>query len=177
MLGAQTNYLSCWYAVHTKPRQEDRADSNLRAWRVETFAPKIRERSNYNTYTGKATFVTKPLFPRYIFAKFKANDLLHKVYYTRGVDSVVCFGGKPCPIDEDIIGIIQSRRGPDGLIRMGETLHLGDKVIIGEGPFRSFAGIFDGYCKGEERVSILLTTVSCQSRVIVERQSISRVHP
>lgn len=176
MYEVQTDNLSCWYAIHTKPRQEDRADSNLRAWRVETFAPKIRER-NYNTYTGKATFVTKPLFPRYIFARFMASNLLHKVYFTRGVQDVVCFGGKPCPINEDIIRVIKSRRATDGYIHMGENLQPGDKVIIGEGPLQSFAGIFDGYYKDEERVSILLTAVSYQSRVIVERQSIRKVHP
>jgi transcription antitermination factor NusG len=59
---------------------------------------------------------------------------------------------------------------------MGEDLHPGDKVIIGEGPLQSFVGIFDGYCKDEERVSILLTTVNFQSRAIVERQSIKKVY-
>lgn len=176
MYGVETNDLPCWYAIHTKPRQENRAGSNLRAWDVETFNPEIRGR-NYNPYTGKLNFVIKPLFPRYIFAKFKVSDLLHKVNFTRGVQGVVAFGGKPRPIDEEIIRVIQSRRCSDGLIRMGEKFHPGDKVIIGEGPLRSFVGIFDGYCKDEERVSILLTTVSYQSRVIVERQSVSRSHP
>ncbi len=175
MHGGQTDYLPCWYAIHTKPRHENRAESNLRAWGVEIFAPKIRER-NYNTYTGRATFVIKPLFSRYIFARFKASDLLHKVHFTRGVQGVVSFGGEPSPIDEDIIRVIQSRRGADGLIHIGDDLHPGDKVIIGEGPLQSFVGIFDGYCKDEERVSILLTTVNFQSRAIVERQSIRRVY-
>lgn len=175
MHGGQTDYLPCWYAIHTKPRQEDRAESNLSAWGLEIFAPKIRER-NFNAYTGRATFVIKPLFSRYIFARFKASELLHKVHFTRGVQGVVSFDGKPSPIDEDIIRVIQSRRGADGLIHMGEDLRPGDKVIIGEGPLRSFVGIFDGYCKDEERVSILLTTVSFQSHAIVERQSIRRVY-
>ena len=175
MSGVERDYLPFWYAIHTKPRQEERAESNLRAWGVETFAPKIRER-NYNIQ-GKPILVTKPLFSRYIFARFKAGDLLHKVYFTRGVQGVVCFGGKPCPIDEDIIRVIQSRRGADGLIHIGDNFNPGDRVIIGEGPLRSFVGIFDGYCKDEERVSILLTTVSFQSHVIVEREAIRRVHP
>lgn len=172
---SQMDHLSCWYAIHTKPRQEDRADNNLMAWRVETFAPKIRGR-NYNPYTGKATFVIKPLFPRYIFARFNASDLLHKVNFTRGVQSVVSFCGEPCPVDEEIIRVIQSRKGADGLIKMDEDLHPGDRVIIGEGPLRNLEGIFNGYCKDEERASILLTTVNYQSRVIIERQSIKRVH-
>jgi hypothetical protein len=33
-----------WYAVSTKPRQEKRAESNLHASRVETFAPRVKER-------------------------------------------------------------------------------------------------------------------------------------
>lgn len=176
MDGVETDNLPCWYAIHVKPGQEARADSNLRAWRLETFAPQIRQRT-HNPYTGKPSFVTKPLFPRYIFAKFKASALLHKVCFTRGVQDVVSFGGNPCSIDEEIISAIRSRTGPDGLIHIGEDLRPGDKVVIGEGPLQNFVGIFDGYCKDEERVSILLTMVTYQSRVIVGRQSVRRVNP
>lgn len=174
MYEVQTEDVPSWYAIHTKPKQEDRADSNLRAWQVETFAPKIKQR-NYNKYVGKATFVTKPLFPNYIFAKFKASALLHKVCFTRGVQSVVCFGDKPTPIDESIIKIIQSQKGPDGLIRLGEDLQPGEKVVISDGPLQSFVGIFEGNLKDEERVSILLITVSYQTRVIIERDSVKRL--
>ena len=34
-----------WYAIHTKPRQEERAELNLGTLKnVETFSPKVRER-------------------------------------------------------------------------------------------------------------------------------------
>src|SRR5215216_1172190 len=95
-----------WYAVYTNPQQEGRAESNLWAWRVETFNPKLRER-RYNQYSGKPVRVTKPLFPRYIFARFKARDLLHKVWFTRGVHSVVGCGNIPSPVDDQIIDLIQ----------------------------------------------------------------------
>ena len=36
--------LPCWYAVHTQPRQEDRADQNMKAWDIDTFLPRLRER-------------------------------------------------------------------------------------------------------------------------------------
>ena len=32
-----------WYAIHTHPKQENRAESNLQAWNVETFIPRIRD--------------------------------------------------------------------------------------------------------------------------------------
>jgi hypothetical protein len=38
---------SCWYVIQTKPKQEDRADLNLRAWKIETFAPTLKERRTF----------------------------------------------------------------------------------------------------------------------------------
>ena len=32
-----------WYAVYTKPKEEERAESNLRAWGVKTLMPKFKE--------------------------------------------------------------------------------------------------------------------------------------
>lgn len=41
-----------WYAIYTKPMAESRVDSNLRAWQLETLAPKIKVRHDYE-FTGK----------------------------------------------------------------------------------------------------------------------------
>src|SRR5215216_522944 len=116
---------SYWYAIHTKTRQEERATNNLRAWQVQTLAPKIKERC-YNESLGKVTYQVKPLFPGYIFARFKPDDLLHKVRFTRGVNNVVSVGGKPAPIDDEIIEIILARSGTDGLVYLREQLRPGD---------------------------------------------------
>ena len=62
------------------------------------FNPKTKER-RYNQFVNAPTYVTKPLFPRYIFAQFKVDDLYHKVRFNRGVYSVVSFGEGPTPID------------------------------------------------------------------------------
>lgn len=167
--------LPCWYAIHTKPRQEDRADSNLRGWLVETFAPKSKER-HHNQYTGKVSYLIKPLFPGYIFARFVLDAyLLHKIRFTRGVSSVVSTGNSPCSVDDEIIQIIHSRAGEDGLISLGEQLRQGDKVVVRDGPLRDFIGIFEGDYKDDERVSILLTTVSYQTRLVVPREAVRRV--
>jgi transcriptional antiterminator RfaH len=164
----------CWYAIHTNPKQENRADCNLRAWHIETFAPKIRDR-RYNRYTGKATYVTKPLFPGYIFARFDAGALLHKISFTRGVQRVVSIDGWPTPINDEIIEMIQSREDSDGFIRIGEELRHGDKVMISEGPLRNFIGVFEAKLKDEERASILLNTVSYQNRVLIELGALKKI--
>ena len=168
-----TNDSPCWYAIYTKSKEEDRADRNLRAWGVETFAPKIRER-RYNQYTKVSTFLTKPLFPRYIFARFKAQHLQHKVSFTRGVQRVVNFGGDPVVIDEQIISIIRTRLDDDGYIVIGDEFAVGDSVLIKDGPLAGFNGIFKRGLKDKDRVVILLTTASYQPHVVIEREFIKK---
>lgn len=163
-----------WYAIHTKPKQENRADSNLRAWHVETFTPKIKELS-FNPFSGKPIYTTKPLFYRYIFAHFEASKLLHKVSFTRGVQKVVCFGGCPTAIDDEIIALIQSRRGEDGFIRMGEKFLPGDKVMINSGYFKGLAGVFEEEVNAHERVAILLTTIDYQARILIDKGRLRKV--
>src|ERR1044072_9626044 len=89
-----------WYAIYTKPREEDRAESNLRAFGLKTLLPRIKEQRSREV---KSKIKVKNLFPRYIFAQFNLDASLHKVNYTRGVCGVVRFGDKPCPIDDVII--------------------------------------------------------------------------
>jgi transcriptional antiterminator RfaH len=174
MYDAPVENTAAWYVIYTKPRQEERADSNLRAWKVETFAPKIKERC-VNQFTGKATFVTRHLFPRYIFARFNAAVLLHKVYFTRGVQNVVSFSNRPSPVADSIIELIKLRQEADGFIRLNSDLMPGDKVKIQVGPLQNFTGVFESRSTQEERVSILLTTVSYQARVIIEQKALRKV--
>lgn len=163
-----------WYVVHTNAKQEARAASNLRAWRVETFTPHLKERRD-NQYTGVPAFVIKPLFPRYIFARFEASTLLHKVCFTRGVHCVISFGGIPTQVDDEVISIIQSQIGKDGYIQVNEKLRLGDKVMINDGPLKSLFGIFERETKDADRVALLLTAVNYQCRVVIERELVKKV--
>lgn len=160
---------SHWYVLWTNPKQEDRAASNLQAWGVETLNPKFRH-TCYDERNGKPSHSIKCLFPRYIFARFSAKRLLHKVRFTRGVQSVVSFGGPPTPVDEDVVEIIRHRIGQDGLVRVGDEPSTGDGVTKKHGPWRNLVGIFEQEIGDSDRVSILLTTVSCKARVEIDRK-------
>jgi transcriptional antiterminator RfaH len=163
-----------WYVVHTNPKQEERANNNLRAWGVETLHPKLRTR-RYNEFTGAVSYIVRPLFPRYIFAKFNARKQLSKIWFTRGVHNVVSFGGDPASVDEDIIEIIHARIDKNGLVRMGEDLKRGDHVVIKAGPLRNLMGIFEGELKEKERIIVLLTAISYQGRLVVNRDLCKKV--
>jgi transcriptional antiterminator RfaH len=163
-----------WYVVHTHPKQEDRAHMNLLVGKVETFMPKRRERK-YDRYQGAKTYNIKPLFPSYLFARFKAGDLLRTVRFTRGVHSVVSFGNVPTPVDDEVIAVIQSFSNENGVVRIGDEFKYGDEVVIKSGLLRGFTGIFEREMKDTDRVTILLKTVSYQSHIILERSALRKV--
>jgi len=168
-----TKGAACWYVIHTHAKQEDRAEGNLKVLGTQVFSPKIRE-SRYNKYTNALTFVTKPFFPRYIFTRFKIDDLYHKVRFARGVYSLVTFGGVPTPVDEGLIALIRANIGVDGFVTIGEDLRPGDKVVIKGGPLKNFAGVFVREMKGADRIRILLQTVSFQAHIEIERDMVEK---
>jgi transcriptional antiterminator RfaH len=173
--GEHLSSTSAWYVIYTKPLQEERAGNNLKAWSVETLTPKIKER-RYNQFTGKPTYITKPFFPRYIFARFEADSMLHRVCFVRGVHSVVGFGAGPAPIDEELIEIIKAQTGEDGFVNLGEQLKSGDRVSINDGPAKDFVGIFERESSSSERVVILLTSANYQCRLSVRRDQVTKTH-
>jgi transcriptional antiterminator RfaH len=163
-----------WYAVHTHPKQENRAESNLRAWNVEIFLPRIRD-ARFNEFTGKPTYIVKPLFPGYLFARFAINNLLHKIRYTRGVHSVVCVGDAPASIGDNVIEIIAAQTDGEGFVKIGDELKPGTKVRIQAGPFKGLIGIFERETKDADRIKILLDSVCYQAHVEIERRLVKLV--
>jgi transcriptional antiterminator RfaH len=171
MNSATITDLPLWYAIHTHPKQENRTESNLKAWNVETFFPRIRD-CRFNEFTGEPSYFIKPLFPGYIFSRFALNNLLHKVRFTRGVHSVVSIGNAPAPIDDRVIEIIAAQIDNTGFVKIGGDLEPGAKVLIQSGPFRGLTGIFEREAGDADRIKILLDSVCFQAHVEVERKHV-----
>lgn len=162
-----------WYVVHTHPQQEERTSVNLRTWGIETLTPKVRV-NKYNEFTNKLTRLSKHMFPSYIFARFKFNTEYHRVRFTRGVHSVVTFTGTPAPVEDEMVDLLRARTGTDGFVKTHEELKAGDEVIIKEGRFKDFCGVFDREMLDTDRVRILLNTVSFQAHVVVDRELVQK---
>jgi len=161
-----------WYVVRTKPKEEARAESNLRTGQIQTFSPKLKA---FRSSGFGAPYVSKPLFSNYIFAHFDAEKQLHNVNYTKGVQKVVNFGGNAISVDDRVIDLIRAQVGEDGFIRMDEEFEPGDKVRIASGPFENLAGIFERKIKDSDRVMLLLGSANFQGHIVVEREVVRRV--
>ncbi len=162
-----------WYAIHTHAKQEARAESNLLSWNVETFAPRYLSRRR-REFKREPTYTAKPLFPGYIFARFDAEAMSHKIRYTRGVRGIVNVGGRPAPIEDAVISMIMSRYGEDGFIRLGNEIEPGDEVVVLCGTFSGLKGVFERRMTDSERVAILLKTITYTFRVVLPDQHVTK---
>ncbi len=156
-----------WFAIHTKAAREELAAMNIARLGIDVFIPK---RLGEKLVWGVSYPVLKPLFPRYVFARFRPDSHMHSIGYARGVRSVVSFGDLPLPVEERIIFEIQSRISAEGYVRLDSTrFNKGDRVTVEEGPFRGLAGMFERELKNQDRVVLLLETIEFQARVLVEK--------
>lgn len=157
-----------WYAIYTKSQSEESVSLMLRKAGLEVLSPKIRIKK----YTrGKYEQVIEPLFKSYIFACFDSDTHHHMIRYTRGVKYIV---GKDHPIvvPQEIVDTMRHEMEGDIITPKLENLSKGDRVVIREGPFASFYGIFQHPVPGRDRVVILLEALN--SRLEVEDVSIRK---
>lgn len=161
-----------WYALHTKPRQEATAQSGLRREGIETFFPKLRRRK---VVRRVRKWVTGPLFPCYLFARFDAEQSGRLVKYANGVTNIVSFGDKPAVVEDAIIVAIQSHAESDVVIVQPPVFRPGEVLEIQSGPLRGLQGIFEREMSERERVVLLLDTLAQGARVEVPRDQVERI--
>jgi len=142
-----------WYAIYTKPKQEDHVASRLQKYGIEVLNPKSR----FKKYRGgRLSEVVEPFFPCYVFAKFECNTCSRLVKYTKGVKYVV---GKnnPIAVPDALTTTIKENMQEDNVVFVKPgTFEKGARVKIKDGAFKDFCGIFERTTKGFERVLILL---------------------
>jgi transcriptional antiterminator RfaH len=163
-----------WFAVVTKPRQEQIALENLQRQAFECFLPMAE--NPFQRRSKKQQKIIEPLFPRYLFLKAIAEfQNLAPVRSTQGVISMVRFGTELAVIPEQIINAIKQRVSPDtGLIKI-QPLHIkpGDKVRVFDGPFSGLTGIAQEECSAR-RIIILMELLGRPTKVQVETLNLQR---
>ena len=145
-----------WYLIHTKPRQEALALTNLSRQGFECYMPmlrlqKIRQR--------KTAMVAEPMFPRYLFIRLDTSgsgQSWSPIRSTLGVNQLVRFGGQPAKVDGLLIDLIRSReQGTHGQ----PLFTAGDNVTVAGGPFAGLEAIYQN-TDAESRSMILLNILS-----------------
>lgn len=160
-----------WYAIYTKPRQENIAEFNLLNQQFEVFLPRhaVEKRRQQHIVSQ-----IEPFFPRYLFVRFhETRDDWGPIRSTRGVSNLVRFNGRPRSVPEQLISLLQSNENEHGLQRVSRaSWKSGDEVEIEAGPFAGYRCIFEAV-RSSERVSVLLNIVGKQTRAVLDRQDLA----
>lgn len=128
-----------WHLIHTKPRQEALALTNLSRQGFECYMPmlrlqKIRQR--------KTAIVAEPMFPRYLFIRLDTSgsgQSWSPIRSTLGVNQLVRFGGQPAKVDGQLIDLIRSREQGT---QAQALFSAGDNVTVADGPFAGLEAIY-----------------------------------
>jgi len=142
---------------------------NLSNGGIEVLAPKLKLRKFKE---GKFVHVVEPMFPGYIFVQFHPVDEFRMVKYARGVKTIVQFGGRIIPLQDEVIEFIRTKL-ENGVASVEKPkIGKGEKVLIKDGPFKGFSGIFEDELDGKERVAILLEGVNYCAKMEIDRDLI-----
>ena len=146
--------LMCWYVIHTKPRQEQRALANLIQQGYQCFLPML---TLEKLKRGRLHLVEEPLFPRYLFIYLdnsRHGQNWAPIRSTIGISSLVSFGNTPAKIDVGLIALLQAQQ--DGLAVAPERLfHQGQVLLVSDGPFAGLEAIYQMQ-SGENRAMVLI---------------------
>jgi transcriptional antiterminator RfaH len=135
------HFLACaelplWYALSVAPKHEQRSADFLKDQGIEPFAPIRTERKYYSNGTKYDSI--RPLFPRYIFARFPYSQR-HTVLHTSGVIEIIKFGPVPIAIPEQEIQSVRIMAA-SGANMSPAPFKSGDKVEVKEGPMKGVWG-------------------------------------
>ncbi|TET65940.1 MAG: hypothetical protein E3J56_15160 [Candidatus Aminicenantes bacterium] len=155
-----------WYVLNTKPKKEFQVEKLFIAGGFKIYTPKYMHENRL-----------KPFFSGYGFIYFDYPAQYQMVKYTRGVKRIIGSQGGPIPISERIIQEIKKRE-INGLIELdkyGGEPEIGDEIEIMEGPLKGMRGIFKKEITEKERVLILLSYVSYQGQLIIEKKKLKKI--
>jgi transcriptional antiterminator RfaH len=156
-----------WYAIHSKPEQEQRALENLQQQGFEAWLPMLTVEK---LRRGRLAEVVEPMFSRYLFIRL---DTEHSnwapIRSTLGVSRLVSFGNRPSPMADELIQALRGlpERAPERLLKQGQ------EVVFIDGPLKGLQGIYQ-HTDGQARAMVLVELMSKQHSIAAD---VRQLHP
>lgn len=150
-----------WYALRSKPNKERLLWKQLRVREFEVYYPRI-----FVDPVDPRSRKIRPFFPGYMFIQTDLSAVGASTFnYMPYSIGLVSFGGMAAPIQAEVIEAIQRRVGD--VTRADQVspdrFSKGDRVVVTEGPFEGYEGMFDTRLSGDHRVRVLLELLNGRS--------------
>lgn len=155
-----------WYLIHTKPRQEARALTNLIQQGYECYLPLHQVEK---LQKGKVNVIEEALFPRYLFIKLSTSQegqSWSPIRSTLGVHRLVTFGTQPAKVGDDLVKILKNfENSKAGAV--DKFYNAGDVLRIIEGPFAGLSAIYQ-IADGERRAMVLIELLHRPVKIAID---------
>ncbi|MBZ2192825.1 transcription/translation regulatory transformer protein RfaH [Pseudoalteromonas arctica] len=158
--------MESWYLVTCKPRQEERAATNLLNQGIEVFYPKL---TTEKLVKGRRTIKQSALFPNYLFVCLESqNGNFSAVKNTRGIGGFVSYGASYQLVSEHIMNLLQNERSHTTESKIPKT---GDVVSIINESFNNIQAIYKEP-DGDMRSILLINLLNQKIEMSVDNKEI-----
>lgn len=161
-----------WGIVQAKVNREAEVKRLLSEAGLDVYLPLIRKRASR---FGRKLILNVPMFPGYLFVRGLSASSFNLVRYCRGVLRILGHQQGIWLLDDECIREIVARE-VDGIVQLAkvyENVNAGDAVVVTDGPFEGWQGIFQEHLAGGERVRIMLTHVRFSTLLVVPKEYVS----
>jgi transcriptional antiterminator RfaH len=163
-----------WYALQSKPQQENFLWDQLCMRNIDAYYPRIRVQA-VNPRSKKI----KPYFPGYMFVNVDLDQVgVSTLQWMPGAARMLSVGNESAPIPDHLMQAIRERVDTINASNsdLVANLRRGDIVVLRSGVFAGYEAIFDARLRGQDRVRVLLQLLENQQfRMIVPTGQISHV--
>ena len=126
-----------WLAAYTKTRHETAVATQLEAKEIPFLLPTCVKSSQWSDRTKR---VLAPLFPSYVFVNVNDEERV-RVLQTAGVVNFVSMAGRPSPLSQDDVKLLQECAARPHVFEPYPFLCVGQRVKVKYGPFAGWEGV------------------------------------
>ena len=160
--------MESWYLVVCKPKQEERAKTNLQNQGIEAFYPKL---TTERLVKGRRTVKQIALFPNYLFVCLESkNGNFSAVKNTRGIGGFVSYGANYQLVSKHIIDQLKNERSHTIESQIPKT---GDVVSVNNDSFSNIQAIYKEP-DGDLRSILLINLLNQKIEVSVDNKDIKQ---
>lgn len=163
-----------WFCVYTHPKREQIAAASLAQQElIEVLLPRIRYRRPGGPIDS---WITEPLFPRYVFARFGPCSI-RRVRHARGVRDIVHFGNRWPTIPDSVLEELRQWVGPQALCIAEQEFRPGEQVEIAGGPLQGLEAIISRFHPQRHRAQALLQFLGRQTTIVIDSRQLLPAEP
>jgi transcription antitermination factor NusG len=152
---------SRWFAAYTSPRHEKKVSQQMARRGIQNFLPLYK---SIRRWKDRRKELELPIFPGYLFVRMALRERV-SVLQVPGVVQLVSFQGRPAPLPDSEIEMLQRQVAQDGRLQPHPFLTVGRRVRVTNGPMTGMEGIL---ARKKDTLRVVLSIELIQRAVAVE---------